>query len=103
MNASAIPAYCIIRFKKFLHNVIHLLQGRKKRSPGSGPERSNPIVVSLDVQNEAKFLRTYLNLDRDMKNNISHHLLSQETRLGTTLLGMIVSCTYSGMDCSDSR
>ena len=100
MNASAIPAYCIIRFKKFLHNaVVHLLQGRKKRSP----ERSNPIVVSLDVQNEAKFLRTYLNLDRDMKNNISHHLLSQETRFGTTLLGMIVSCTYSGMDCSDSR
>ena len=72
-------------------------------TPPGGGVGKKVTFASQDVKYEAKFISHYLLLNEITRKNISHHLALGESRIGSPIKGMVVSCTYSGIDCLDAR
>ena len=74
-----------------------------KSSGGAGGKKvgleSELIFASADVKYEAQFLRNYLSLDYATRKNMSHHLTTGTSRIGSPIKGLVGSCTYSGKNC----
>ena len=72
--------------------------GKSSGGKKSGLE-SELIFASADVKYEAQFLRNYLSLDDATRKNMSHHLTTRTSRIGSPIKGLVGSCTYSGKNC----
>ena len=81
-------------------------EGPGSGGPGSGNPGDSGTVqfVNVDFEREAKFLKVFMDLDEDVRQNIGHRIdkqMSDQTQ--TEVQNMIKTCVFKGETCIDKK